>query len=53
VTLHLNCDDVEREEMNVEMADILDWIVTVYMPEFDAIDQYFRKHQQKLWIRDQ
>lgn len=51
VTLHLNSDDVERAEMHVEIDDILDWLVTTAFPEFDAVDEYFRKNQQKTWIR--
>jgi hypothetical protein len=51
VTLHNNCDAKERVEMNVEMEDIFEWIETVAIPEYDAIDEHFREHQQRFWIR--
>lgn len=51
VTLHDNCDEIERREMHVTIDDIFDWIRTVYMPEFQAIDEEFRRTQQKYWVR--
>jgi len=51
VTLHLNCDEVERAEMHMEIEDVLRWITDVFVPEFDAVDAYFRQHSQRLWVR--
>lgn len=51
LTLHLNCDAVERAEMHMELEDVLAWITDVAIPEFDAVDAHFRRHQQRLWVR--
>jgi hypothetical protein len=53
ITLHVNCDEIERREMHLTTDDVLEWLVTIAFPEFDALDQYFREHQQKFWIRRQ
>jgi hypothetical protein len=53
VTLHLNADETERAEMHIAVEDILDWLTTTAFPEFDAIDEHFRKNVQRTWIRDQ
>lgn len=53
VTLHDNSDEIERREMHVTVDDIFDWIRTVYVPEFNAIDDDFRKSTQKYWIKQQ
>jgi hypothetical protein len=43
-------DEVERKKIGFENADeILDWIRTVMIPEFDAVDAYFVEHTQKYW----
>lgn len=49
ITFHDNCIEVERIENNVEVSDIMEWIRKIAIPEFDEIDEYFRKHQQKFW----
>lgn len=51
VTLHDQSDDIERREMHVTTEDVLDWIRTVFMPEFQAVDAHFRQHAQRFWIR--
>lgn len=51
VTLYLNCDDEERQEMHVEAEDVLEWLVATAFPEFEALDLYFRTHQQRYWVR--
>lgn len=51
VTLHRNCDEKERFEMNVELEDILEWIEKIAIPEYDRIDEYFIQNSQKFWIR--
>lgn len=52
VTLYLNCDQTEREEMHVEAEDVLEWIVSTAVPEFEAIDLHFRTTQQRFWVRN-
>lgn len=45
-------DEVERDKLGLNTPDdILDWIRDVMRPEFDAVDAYFRKNQQKFWVR--
>lgn len=51
VTLYRNCDEQERREMHVDLPDMIEWIETVAIPEFDAIDAHFRKNVQQAWIR--
>lgn len=46
-------NEVERRKLGLETeADILDWVRSVMRPEFEEIDAYFRKHQQRFWVRD-
>jgi len=51
LTLHDNCTDVERQEMHVTESDIIDWLRTVFVPEFQEVDLHFRTHDQRMWIR--
>lgn len=51
VTLYLNCNEKERIEQNIEITDLLDWIVKICIPEFEEIDTYFRENQQRFWLR--
>lgn len=45
-------DEIERDKMGLNTADdVLEWVRTVMRPEFDAVDTYFRTHQQKMWVR--
>lgn len=45
-------NELERSKIGLESeADIIDWIRGHMRPEFDAIDEYFRTHQQKFWVR--
>lgn len=53
ITLHDNCTEDERKELGKTTPEILDWIRTVAIPEFDQIDAYFRENKQKFWIREQ
>jgi len=52
VTLYRNCNDDERRNLHVTQADLIDWVETVFVPEFEAIDAHFRTHAQKFWVRD-
>lgn len=41
----------EREKLDIENAEqILDWIEDYMRPEYEAVDQYFREHDQKFWV---
>ena len=51
VGLYRRTDEEERKHLSVDLPDILEWIENVAIPEYDAIDDHFRKNQ-KLWIRD-
>ena len=47
-------DAEERRKTGFESeAEIVAWIRDVMQPEFDALDAYFREHQQRYWIREQ
>lgn len=50
VRTHDRCDEEEREELDLSEEKILDWIREVLLPEFDQIDEDFRK-AQTMWIR--
>jgi hypothetical protein len=46
-------DAEERRKIGFETeADVLDWIRTVALPEYRAVDAYFRAHDQRYWLRD-
>lgn len=45
-------NELERSKIGLETeADIIDWVRTHMQPEFDKIDEHFRTHQQKYWLR--
>jgi len=50
VGLHDRTDEEERTLLGVHADQIIDWIRTVAIPEYDAIDDAFRKNQ-RLWIK--
>lgn len=50
MTFHLNCDEQERKENDVEEHDVIQWIIDVAIPQFDKIDEYFRENQQRFWV---
>ncbi len=52
MTLHLNCNEEERRENNVEVNDILKWIVEVAIPEFNKIDEEYRSTTMKYYDRE-
>lgn len=42
----------ERKKLGFESPqDIVDWVLDVMKPQFDEVDEYFRKHQQRFWLR--
>jgi hypothetical protein len=51
IVLHDNCTEDERKENHATHADIVDWVKSV-IPEFDEIDEEFKKTSQKYWIRE-
>lgn len=51
LTWHDNCTDDERRENDIEVHDLIDWIRTVFVPEFQEIDEKFRQTSQKYWVR--
>lgn len=53
VIYNANTDELEKREGKITDDDLLDWIKTVAIPEFDAIDEDFRKNVQSMWIRRQ
>ncbi len=53
ITLYRNTNDKERRDLHCDLPDVLKWIEETAIPDYDAIDAYFREHQQKFWIRDQ
>jgi hypothetical protein len=45
-------DKEERERLGfVDEKEIVEWIRTRMLPEFREIDEHFRTHEQKYWIR--
>ena len=52
VLLYRNCNADERRNLHVTEADLIEWIESFFVPEFEAVDAYFRSHAQKFWVRD-
>ena len=53
VTLHDNCTAEEQAENHVTEADLVQWVREVFLTEFVEIDDHFRQHQQRFWVRSQ
>lgn len=51
VQTHDRCNDDERKELDLTESAIVDWVRSVVMPEWDAINQSFRK-QQAIWLKE-
>lgn len=52
VTAYDRSDPEERDKLGFETEkDIVDWIRSTMAPEFRAVDQHFREHDQRYWIR--
>ena len=51
IGLHDRSDEEERRHLGVEITQIIEWIRNVAIPEYDAIDDEFRKNQ-RIWIRE-
>ncbi len=42
----------ERRKLGFESADdIVAWVMDYMRPEFNAVDEYFRTHEQRFWVR--
>lgn len=50
---HDNCDELEQRENACTVDDVMSWIREFAIPEFDALDDDFKKNQQSQWIRRQ
>lgn len=47
-------DEEERRKLGfASPAEIVDWVRETMLPEFHALDAYFREHEQRYWVRDQ
>ena len=47
-------DEDERRKLGFETPEVIvDWIRETMLPEFHALDAYFREHEQRYWVRDQ
>jgi hypothetical protein len=45
-------NEAERRKLGFESAeDIVTWVLEYMKPEYDAIDEHFRQHQQRFYIR--
>jgi hypothetical protein len=45
-------DPEERRKLGFETeTDVLDWIRETMIPEFVALDTYFRANKQRMWQR--
>lgn len=43
----------ERRKLGFESSDdIVEWVMTYMREEFNAVDAYFREHEQRFWVRD-
>lgn len=51
VGLYMRSDEEERSHLRVRPEDIMKWVTEVAQPEFEAIDEAFRKNQI-LWIKE-
>ncbi len=46
-------DEEERRKLGFETEkDIVDWVRETMLPEYHALDQYFRENEQRYWVRD-
>lgn len=52
ITFYEKGDDEERKEFKKNLEDIYKWLKEEAIPEFNKIDEEFRKTSQRYWIRD-
>jgi hypothetical protein len=47
-------DEEERRKLGFDTEkEIVDWVRETMLPEYHALDAYFREHEQRYWVRDQ
>ncbi len=51
VVFYDNCTPTERAKFKASEAAIVNWVRTVMIPEYDAIDAHFREHEQQMWAK--
>ncbi len=44
------CNDTEKMKLALSAEEILQWIRDKYIPDFRAIDEYFRTNSQRYWV---
>lgn len=45
-------NEEERRKLGFETAeDVVDWVLEVLQPQYDAVDQQYRNTNQKYWVR--
>lgn len=49
-TIHRNSDDEERRLTRCTSDDIVEWILEVFDPEMQAVDDYFQTNVQSTWV---
>ncbi len=53
VTAYDRSDEEERMKLGWESEhEIVEWIRNTLIPEFQAVDEHFRKNEQRYWVRD-
>lgn len=53
VGAYARSNENERRKLGFESAeDIVEWVLTYMKPRYDEVDQHFRKHQQRFWLRE-
>ena len=45
------CDEQERQMNHVTPDDFLQWVGDFFVPQFQAVDEHFRKVNQRMWIQ--
>lgn len=53
IILHDNCDELEQRENACTIDDVMAWVREIAIPEFDALDETFKREKQSQWIRKQ
>jgi hypothetical protein len=51
-TLWDRCDEQERLENRCTSDNVCTWLRDYFIPEFQSVDEEFRRTSQKLWIQE-
>jgi hypothetical protein len=47
-------DEEERRKLGFEdEKEIVAWVRSTMLPEYHALDEFFRENEQRYWVRDQ